>query len=253
MHMVSAAVADRVRKSAVKVGAIVVAAGESRRMRGVDKVLAPILGRPLVSYSIAALSDTPAVGAIVLVVSRDMVAQARRLVKENGWLKVRAVCAGGGRRQDSVRQGLTRVQETDWVIVHDAARPCVAPEVFELGLEQARATGAAVAAVPVNDTIKSATLDMTVTSTLSRDGLWYVQTPQVFRTDLLCEAHRRVLEDVTDDALMIERIGGSVKLFMGSYQNIKVTTPEDLAIVEGVLRARAVESSEGERSRPVQA
>jgi 2-C-methyl-D-erythritol 4-phosphate cytidylyltransferase len=128
--------------------------------------------------------------------------------------------------------------ETEWTVVHDGARPCVDGAMIETGLREARDTGAAVAAVPVKDTIKAVGTGRVVTETLDREGLWLIQTPQVFRTDLLTAAHEEVSEDVTDDASMLERCGHAVKVFMGSYDNVKVTVPEDVSIVEAVLRGR---------------
>ena len=127
---------------------------------------------------------------------------------------------------------------SEWVIVHDGARPCVSGAMIETGLAEARKTGAAVAAVPVNDTIKRAGRDRVVTKTLERDGLWAAQTPQVFRTNLLVAAHREVSANVNDDATMVERTGVRVRLFMGSFDNIKVTTTDDFRAAESILRAR---------------
>lgn len=220
------------------VGAIIVAAGSSRRMGGRDKLFLPLLGRPLLSYTIQAFQASPQVDTIVLVLAQHNLAQGRRLVQECGFHKVRAICTGGQRRQDSVRRGLERLADVHWVLVHDGARPCVDAGLIDRALRQVTETGAATAAVPVKDTIKLAGADMLVDRTLPRDQLWAVQTPQVFLRSLLAEAHQRVAEDVTDDAAMVERIGGKVRLFMGSYENIKVTTPEDVAIAEALLRAR---------------
>ena len=222
-------------------GAIIVAAGASRRMGGVDKILAPLLGEPLIAYSLRVFAESPLVGSIVLVMSQDNVEHGRLLVKRNGWHKVREVCAGGDRRQESVRIGLEKLPDSQWTIVHDGARPLVDLEMLDKGLSAAKETGAAVAAVPVKDTIKSARPDLSVAETISREGLWVAQTPQVFRTELLVRAHRRVLEDVTDDATMVERLGGVVRLFMGSYANIKVTTPEDLEVAEAILKSQGRE------------
>ena len=221
------------------VGAVIVAAGESRRMCGTDKVFVPLLGRPMISYSLQALNDCAPVNTVVLVTSRDNVERSRKLVEVEGWRKVTQVCAGGERRQDSVLRGLEMIRDTAWTVVHDGARPCVDTEMMARGLESARETGAAIAAVPVNDTIKSAGTDLVVRETLDRTSLWAVQTPQVFSTDMLWKAHRQVSDDVTDDAAMVERIGGKVTIFMGSYENIKVTSPGDIAIAEAILRARA--------------
>ena len=223
---------------AAKVGAIVVAAGESRRMAGKDKIFAPLMGQPLIWYSLNTLNSAPQIDAIVLVLPRENVTGGRELVRDHGWHKVRDVCPGCERRQDSVRTGLDRLHDSVWIIVHDGARPFLEQRLIVTGLAEAKHTGAALAAVPVRDTIKSAGADLLVTDTLQRDRLWAAQTPQVFRRDLLAEAHRRISEDVTDDASMIERIGGKVRIFPGSPSNIKVTTPEDLPIAEAILQAR---------------
>lgn len=222
-----------------RTAAIVVAAGASRRMNGVDKVFAEVAGRPLLAHSIQVLDDSPEVNDIVLVLAPGSINHARRLVADRGWHKVREVCQGGERRQDSVRNGLERVSDAEWVMIHDGARPCLDRDMLLRGLKAANETGAAIAAVPVKDTIKVVSEDNNVVDTPARDRLWAVQTPQIFRRTLLTRAHEEVREDVTDDARMVERIGGTVKVFMGSYENIKVTTPGDLAIVEAFLQHRA--------------
>ena len=182
-------------------GAIVVAAGESLRMAGVDKIFAPLMGRPLIAHSLSVINDSLHVSSIVLVLSSGTLDQGRRLAESNGWGKVKHVCVGGERRQDSVRLGLELLPESDWVIVHDGARPILDAAMIGTALEAAHPTGAAVAAVPVKDTIKLADADGVVTETLHRDRLWAAQTPQVFRRQLLAEAHRRITEDVTDGRL----------------------------------------------------
>ena len=226
------------REQEPKAGVIVVAAGQSARMGGLDKIWAPLLGLPLISHSVRVFDDSPLVASIVLVMPPHNVDQGRRLVDAHRWAKVVAVCAGGERRQDSVRRGLDRMPDSKWIMVHDGARPCIDEQTISTGLEEAMETGAAVPAVPVTDTIKSVGRDMKVKRTVSRDGLWAVQTPQVFRADLLAEAHRTVSEDVTDDASMVESIGGKVRICMGSYDNIKVTKPEDIPIAEAIVRSR---------------
>lgn len=221
-----------------KVGAIVVAAGGSRRMAGVDKIFAPLRGRPLVSYCLEALHDTPEVDAIVLVLSSRNIEQGQRLVREYGWSKVVEVCQGGERRRDSVAVGLSRLVDFGWIVVHDGARPFVTPGLVSRGLAEARDTGAAVAGVPVSDTIKLADGGRFVKETLRRDGLWAIQTPQVFRRQLLAEAHDTLAGEFTDDAAMVERVGGKVRIYSGSSDNIKVTTPDDLSLAEALLDAR---------------
>ena len=207
-------------------------------MAGVDKIMAPLLGRSLIAYSLEVFDASPLVDRIVLVVSEDRVLACNRLVAENGFDKVVEVRTGGERRQDSVRRGLEALANSSWVLVHDGARPCVDLGLIETGLLEARETGAATAAVPVKDTIKRAGRNRVVAETLVRDGLWAVQTPQVFRADILIAAHKRVSDDVTDDASMVELCDGQVRMFMGSYDNIKVTTPEDLRMAESIMKAR---------------
>ena len=207
-------------------------------MRGIDKIFAPTLGWPLVAHSIIAFNASDRVHKIVLVLSPRNLDDGRSLVEDSGWSKVTDVCIGGERRQDSVRAGLDRIPDVDWVVVHDGARPLVDIAMISRGLDAAQMTGAAVAAVPVNDTIKTAGPDRIVTRTLPRSELWAAQTPQVFRRSVLAEAHDRVTEDVTDDAAMVEKLGAAVKLFTGSFENVKVTTREDLAVAETLLRSR---------------
>ena len=229
---------SKVDASKSGVGAVVVAAGRSARMGGADKIFAPLMSKPLISYSIEVFNRIPEVDSVVLVGSPHNVEELRGLARSEGWAKIEDVCVGGRRRQDSVRCGMDRLANIEWIVVHDGARPFVDEDMVRRGLEQAALSGAAAAAVPINDTIKSADGDGLVTRTVSRDGLWSVQTPQVFRRELLAEAHRRVEDSSTDDASMVERVGGAVRLFMGSYHNLKVTTPDDLLLAEGVLRAR---------------
>jgi 2-C-methyl-D-erythritol 4-phosphate cytidylyltransferase len=147
------------------------------------------------------------------------------------------ICPGGRRRQDSVVAGISRLTDCEWVVVHDGARPLVSEELISRGLSAAQATGAAAAAVPVTDTIKIAGDDMLVRETPPRRGLWAVQTPQVFRLDTITNAYRdRGDGEVTDDAAAVEQSGHRVKLYMGAYDNIKITTPSDLALAEVLLK-----------------
>ena len=220
-------------------GAIVVAAGRSLRMGGLDKIMAPLLGKPLVLYSLEAFNASPAVSVIVLVVAEHNLEACRRIVDENGLDKVIDVRVGAGRRQDSVRIGLDGMPDPGSTIVHDGARPCVDAATIARGVAAVHRHGAAIAAVPVKDTIKLAARDRRVLKTIDRDGLWAAQTPQVFRTAVLRDAHDIFDGDFTDDAAMVEARGGTVTLFMGSYDNLKVTTPEDMAVAEIVLARRA--------------
>ena len=221
----------------VRVGAVVLAAGESRRMGGIDKIFYPLAGKPLIWHSLAALDSHPQVNEIVLVISESGVERAEALVAASEFACVRAVCAGGSRRQDSARIGVERLGDCDIVIVHDGARPFVSDALISEGIAAAMESGAACAAVPVKDTTKLADCNGFVKRTIPRQRLWAAQTPQVFKRALLAEAHRRALEDVTDDASMVEALGYPVRLYMGSYYNIKITTPEDLTLAEAIIGA----------------
>jgi 2-C-methyl-D-erythritol 4-phosphate cytidylyltransferase len=215
-----------------KVGAVIVAAGSSERMGGIDKVFAILGGKPILARVIDIFEGCNLVNQIVVVVSRQNLEHCRQMVVEGKWTKVTDICPGGRRRQDSVVAGLSRLDDCQWVLIHDGARPLVTPDLIERGLEAAQETGAAVAAVPVIDTIKVAAEDQLVKETLPRDNLWAVQTPQVFRFDLIMRAYQQAKGDVTDDASAVEQVGGKIKLYPGSYDNIKITTPSDLLLAE---------------------
>ena len=215
-----------------KVGAIIAAAGSSERMGEVDKLFAPIAGKPALARVLDTFQQCKSVDQIVLVVSQGNLESCQQLVAEQGWSKVTEVCLGGERRQDSVAAGLKQLDHCDWVVIHDGARPLVTVELIEQGLAAASETGAAVAAVPVTDTIKLAMDDMIVQGTPPRQNLWAVQTPQVFRFDIITKAYQQVSDNVTDDATLVERLGYKIKLYMGAYDNIKITTPDDLVIAE---------------------
>jgi len=215
-----------------QIGAVIVAAGWSQRMGGVDKMLTLLGGKPVLAWAVDVFQQCKLIDQIVVVVSKQSLGRCRQLVAERGWSKVTEVCVGGRRRQDSVAAGLGQLNRCQWVVIHDGARPLVTEGLIEHGLKAARETGAAVVAVPVTDTIKVAGDDRVVQQTLPRGNLWAVQTPQVFRFDIITEAYRRVKAEVTDDASLVEQLDYKVKLYMGSYDNIKITTPDDLALAE---------------------
>jgi len=217
--------------------AVIVAAGSSSRMGGVDKIFASVAGRSVIAHSLVAFEQHPHIGAVVIVFRPDLLNKGAALVSENKCTKVQAIVTGGDRRRDSVEAGLDALPETcRWVLIHDGARPCLRPEIINRGLATAGEFGAAVAAVPVKDTIKIVETDKTVVETADRTKLWAVQTPQIFRLDVLRAAYNAISEETTDDAALVEKLGHGVKVFMGSYENIKVTTTEDLEIVEAFLK-----------------
>ncbi len=219
-----------------KTAAIIVAAGRGERMGGVDKILAPLASKPLLAWVVDAFQQCKLIDRIIVVLSEENIKQGERLVVERGWSKVSDVCAGGEKRQQSVANGLKLLKDCHWVVIHDGARPMVTEELIKEGLEAAEESGAAVAAVPVTDTIKLAADDGFVMGTPPRKSLWAVQTPQVFRFDIIKEAHSKAKGMATDDAALVERLGYKIKLYMGSYDNIKITTPGDLALAEILLK-----------------
>jgi 2-C-methyl-D-erythritol 4-phosphate cytidylyltransferase len=204
-------------------------------MAGIDKVLAPMGGKPLLAHTLAAFGRCDALDRVVVVASERNWLEVERLAQTLSERPFQVVL-GGERRRDSVRAGLDVLLDCDYIVVHDGARPLVTPELVEAALAGAREVGAALCAIPVVDTVKRADAQMLVRSTVSRERLWLAQTPQAFRRDLLVRAHELVEGDMTDDAAMIEHISEPVKLVHGSIRNIKVTSPSDLAFAEALLR-----------------
>jgi 2-C-methyl-D-erythritol 4-phosphate cytidylyltransferase len=221
-----------------KVGAVIAAAGSSQRMGGVDKVWTPLGGKPILVRVVDTFQGCNLIDQIVIVLNEPNLERCQQLIAEQGWSKVTDVCPGGKRRQDSVAAGLSRLDNCQWVVIHDGARPLLTEDLISQGLTEARETGAAAAAVPVTDTVKVAGGDRVVQQTLPRPNLWAVQTPQVFRFDIIDEACRQMKDEVTDDASLVEPLGYRVKLYMGSYDNIKLTAPDDLVLAEVLWQKR---------------
>jgi 2-C-methyl-D-erythritol 4-phosphate cytidylyltransferase len=216
--------------------AIIVAAGWGKRMGGVDKIFAPLAGRPLLTWVLDTFNRCKLIDQIIVVLSEENLKQGERLVLERDWSKVSDVCLGGEERQRSVANGLKLIKDCSLVVIHDGARPLVTEVMIENGLKAAEESGAAVAAVPVTDTIKLADDNGFVLGTPPRNRLWAVQTPQVFRFDIITEAHNKAEGMVTDDAALVERLEYKTKLYMGSYDNIKITTFSDMALAEILLK-----------------
>ena len=217
-------------KDGERVGAVIAAAGSGQRMGGIDKVFADLGGSPVLARVLDVFETCGSVDQVVIVLSQQNLEAGRRLVAERQWRKVTAICQGGSRRQDSVANGLDRLQGCSWAVIHDGARPMVTAALIESGLEAASRTGAAIAAVPVTDTIKVVNEDSIVQGTPPRRSLWAVQTPQVFRLDIITEAYSQMAFEVTDDSSAVERLGHKVRIYSGSYDNMKITTPDDLAV-----------------------
>ncbi len=224
----------------MKASAIIVAAGSGNRLgRGEPKAFVPMAGRTLLSYSLATVSRVSAIGEIVIAVPTGMEAAARQ---EAAGVQVPVkITAGGAERQDSVRIALAITSaQSELVIVHDAARPLAPGQIFEECLATAERTGGAIAAVAVADTLKRVGDDRAIVATVPRAGLWQAQTPQAFRRELLVAAHERARRDsiaATDDADLVERIGGRVEVVECTTPNLKITTASDLTLAEALIKS----------------
>ena len=214
-------------------GAVIVAAGTASRMGGIDKVMAPIGGEPMIVHTVRAFQNCDAIKQIVVVTRRDLIVPIMDLCHE--FDKVQAVLVGGNSRQESVEIGLNALtKDMKLVAVQDGARPLITDAVIDRTVRAAHTYGAAAPAVAVKDTIKVVQGGI-VASTPNRSTLRAVQTPQVFDVDLLKGALKKAKMDgaeVTDDCSAVELMGMSVKIVEGDERNIKVTTPMDLKVAE---------------------
>lgn len=225
-----------------KYTAVVLAAGAGKRMNTkVHKQYLEVAGKPLLYYTLKAFEESR-VDDIVLVTGAGEELYCRReIVEKYGFHKIKAVTAGGKERYHSVYQGLLAAEGTDYVLIHDGARPLVEQAVIERSMESVEKYQACAVGMPVKDTIKIVDGELFAKGTPDRSNLWQVQTPQTFSYALIREAYCKMLQQedavITDDAMVVERMTSvPVKLIEGSYRNIKITTPEDLLLMEAYLR-----------------
>ena len=225
-----------------KYTAIVLSAGKGSRMgSSVHKQYLLLCGRPVIYYTLKAFEESP-VDEIVLVTGEGEEEYCRKEIVEKYKLhKVTKIVKGGKERYHSVFQGLSACEHTDYVLIHDGARPFIGQEVIQHIMDEVQKKHACIAAVPVKDTIKKVDENGKVEDTPPRKSLYTVQTPQAFFYSLIYDSYQKMIadgrEDVTDDAMVVEQeTGTKILLVEGSYQNIKITTPEDLAIAEAFLR-----------------
>lgn len=220
--------------------AVIVAAGESSRMalEGESKQLLRIEGIPAIAYTLKAYESAAMIDEIILVTRGQDILPISEIVKEYGFDKVKKILVGGATRIESVQSGVSELNEkAQYVAVADGARPFTKPEKIDLAVRAAHTCGAAALGVPVKDTIKSVDSDGNIVKTVNREGLYQVQTPQVFelskfRASLaLCVSSGKAL---TDDCQVFELSGYPVKIVLGDYDNIKITYPEDLLIAAGI-------------------
>ena len=218
---------------------VVTAAGQGRRMGGGNKLLRPLRGTPLLVHSLRTFQASPVVREIAVSAPPGQEEDYRLLFRQHGLDRVQRVVPGGAERQDSIHQALQalRFQPGDLVAVHDGARPLVTPELLGRLCEGLEGWDGAVPGVPVKDTIKRVDRQGGVVETLVRSELVAVQTPQVFRHEVLLAAYERALEEGylgTDDASLVEWWGGRVRVVEGDYRNLKVTTAEDLVLADAL-------------------
>jgi len=224
--------------------AIIPAAGSGSRMQaGVNKQYLQLGDRPLLAHTLAVFESHPRIDRICLVIPAEECNYCRdAIVSRYGFTRVTAILAGGAERQDSVYNGLCGcgAEDDDLILIHDGARPFIEAATISAALDAAARDGACVVGVPVKDTIKRV-VDGLAIATPERSELWQVQTPQVFRYSLIRQAHEQARQDrtrATDDAMLVERLGKVVPVVLGSYRNLKVTTPEDLIVASALLAAR---------------
>ncbi len=227
---------------------IIVAAGSGKRMRSaIAKQYIELKGRTILSYTIETFNNSENIDDIVLVTSSDAVDYVRReIIEKYGFDKVRTIVEGGAERQDSVYKGLKAVDsDTDVVLIHDGVRPFVADKYIAELESIAMEFGGCVLGAPVKDTIKVCDSEGYITDTPKRETLWLAQTPQCFKYDIIMKAYEKAEKEGyrgTDDSMLAERLGIRIKMVKGDYDNIKITTPEDLymgeVILENIIKKR---------------
>lgn len=230
--------------SDVKITALIPAAGFGERMKlDLAKPLVKLKAKPIIIYTLEIFESHPLIDEIVLIFNKEGLQVARDFVKEYKLKKVVRVIAGGATRKESVRNGLEVVDsKTKFVVIHDGVRPFVDEGCISRVIEEAKECGAAVLGVPVKSTMKKIKPNMEVDSTLKRDQIWEIQTPQVFERELIQKAYLSASKhSVPDDAALVEIMGKKVRVVMGSYFNIKITTQEDLIFAEGIANIKALE------------
>ena len=224
-----------------KISVLIPAAGQGKRMKSSVKKPYLMLGdRPVLAHTIHQFDQNSVIDEIIVIVDEsDLATCKENVISPFRFRKVRELVAGGDTRQVSVCNGIQVLSShVDYVVIHDGVRPFINDDIIFRCLEATAEIGASVTAVPVKETIKVANSNLFIDHTPERELLWRVQTPQVFRYSLLLEAHNKAIKDgisAPDDATLVEELGHPVKLVMGSYKNVKLTTPEDLLLAETLL------------------
>jgi 2-C-methyl-D-erythritol 4-phosphate cytidylyltransferase len=228
----------------MKYQVMVLAAGQGKRMKaGRNKQFIELEGKPVIIHTLSVFENDPMCEEIKLVINEKEVPLFKELLANYQIAKVSEMVLGGKERQDSVYNGLLRMENAEIVLVHDGARPFIRQEVIHRLVEKAKLEGAAIVGVPVKDTIKKVNSDLLIMETVERAALWMIQTPQAFQYPILQKAHQRAKEEQylgTDESSLVERIGVPVHMVEGDYVNIKLTTPEDLIVANAILKKQKV-------------
>ncbi|MFH1655469.1 MAG: 2-C-methyl-D-erythritol 4-phosphate cytidylyltransferase [Candidatus Omnitrophota bacterium] len=225
----------------MKVAAVIPAAGKGIRFNKKNpKPLVLLNSRPILVHTLNALARNKLIDNIVLVVNKKDLGKFKEIIRGYNFRKVIKIVAGGATRRKSVENGLKAVnKDADLVLIHDGVRPFISSKIISLAIKAAKKFGAAVVAVPAKSTIKEIGRNLLVKKTLNRDVLWEIQTPQVFKKDIITRAYNKLKNlKAFDDASLVEKMGKSVKIVPGSYENIKITTPEDLLFAKAILKDR---------------
>lgn len=231
----------------MKYTVVLPAAGSGKRMKAnKNKLLLELFDKPIFIYTLEIFQRDPNCKSIWLAVKEDEQSLMEKFVTEYGITKVKGFAAGGAERQDSVRACLEMIPACEVVLVHDAARPFIDAEVISRLAKEAADSGAAIAGVRVKDTIKKAESGV-ITETVERENLWIIQTPQAFKYSLIKEAATAASEAGflgTDEAMLVERLGHPVKIIESNYENVKMTTPDDLIYGKAILESRRQEGQQ---------
>lgn len=218
------------------VSAIILAGGKGKRMgKDISKQFILVKDKPIIYYTIKKFIECKLIDEIILVLPKDEIEYCKKEVLEKYSLKIDKIVEGGKERQDSVYNGLKSVENSDIVLIHDGARPFVSERIISEGIKNAIKYGAAAPGVTPKDTIKVKDEKSFSKETPKRETLVAIQTPQVFKKDIIIKCHERIKKDnitVTDDTMVVEKCGYKVYLYEGDYTNIKITTPEDLILCE---------------------
>jgi 2-C-methyl-D-erythritol 4-phosphate cytidylyltransferase len=227
----------------MKVTAIVPAAGAGVRFvkkKGRRKPFFIVKDKPILVHTLTALASSKRIKGIVVVVHKDDVKKCSLLIKRFNLKKIYKVIPGGKTRFESVKKGLSCVPgDSDIIFIHDGVRPLIDKKMISDSIKMCARFDAVACGVPVISTVKSVRSDLTIKATPDRRSLYMIQTPQVFKKDTISKAYRQAVRDgsrITDDAMLVERLGRKIKIVNGSYRNIKVTTPQDLSLAEVLMR-----------------